>query len=485
MDTSEEKALPSIPLIHIIMRTSSELEAQHLKSQLFSSNWQRASMRHMLRRQDIREWIFAFVAVGALLLLQSDWHASLIWRDNGGSAVDMASAVANGDLIRRVLGVLLGVAGLLFLRVSRKVPQKWTQVSWIFVAWIVWLGLTAICSSDFSLSSKRYVLLLMAVISSAAFSRLPLNKILACIAGGAVMNLFIGVIAEFACGTFHPFQADYRLAGLTHPNLQGATLSIGFFASIGLFVIRPRRKRLALAPGILCLSSCLLTGSRTSIVALLIALFAGGILQLTRLAFLKGSLTNVLGMLVCAVVLATAMLGSFQGIRSTLIGSFSAARDDGGPEQLTGRVDLWKTCMEYASGHMLLGYGYDAFWTSRNISDISSEHGWAINEAHSGYIDEMLESGVPAASMFIALLLGTIALNVRAFSLGNGLCCVWVMLAVFTVVHSLSESIMLPVTFPSFFVLVALWRTAFGYDDPKTGSSSQPSARSGKGRVYA
>ncbi|MDG7000946.1 MAG: O-antigen ligase family protein, partial [Nitrososphaerota archaeon] len=163
------------------------------------------------------------------------------------------------------------------------------------------------------------------------------------------------------------------------------------------------------------------------------------------------------GVLLCAVAACTTVFTLSQHVRADLLYALNTERDNGNPERLTGRVDLWRTCMRYVSGHAILGYGYGAFWSSKEIEAISAEQGWPINEAHSAYLDLALMSGVPATALFLTLISFCFILSVCRFSRGDTLCFVWAMVMIFTLVASLTESILLPVNFSSYFILTVIW----------------------------
>ena len=48
----------------------------------------------------------------------------------------------------------------------------------------------------------------------------------------------------------------------------------------------------------------------------------------------------------------------------------------------------------------MLGYGYNGFWTSRRIYEISSEYEWTIATAHSVVIDVLLNVGMLGGLFF-------------------------------------------------------------------------------------
>ncbi len=121
-----------------------------------------------------------------LLLFQGVWNAPLLLRD-GADANEMALAVQSGDILHRILGVLLGVSGLIWCRFHTRNPLRWQQpLGWIFLAWTLWLGASFWWSEDPGLTLRRLTLLFFLLVSAAAFSRLTRASIFTLVAFGAV-----------------------------------------------------------------------------------------------------------------------------------------------------------------------------------------------------------------------------------------------------------------------------------------------------------
>jgi O-antigen ligase len=70
---------------------------------------------------------------------------------------------------------------------------------------------------------------------------------------------------------------------------------------------------------------------------------------------------------------------------------------------LTGRVPLWGLLMELAVKHGFLGYGLGAFWLMGNddVQWVWAVAEWQSPEAHNGYIDILLQLGLPGLVLAI------------------------------------------------------------------------------------
>lgn len=405
-----------------------------------------------------RELAFGVVTVAILLIFQARWNAPLVFR-TGGDPNAMSLGVRNGDMIHRILGILLAVSGFLWCRFRAKAPLDLLRpCGVILLAWVFWLGSSVLWSEDPALTIRRVILLLCLLISAVAFSRLPTMAMFALVSLGALVSLISGIVCELYWGTFQPLQPGYRFAGTAHPNMQGTTLAVGVIAAVGFAASSRRRRRVAACIGVLCLAGLWLTNSRSAMISLLACAALGTSLSLMRSAAKQRKLSQMVGMLLCFTAGTAVMIAIFPGARSTLASAIREKRDEGQLSDFTGRVGVWEVCERYGLEHPVTGYGYDTFWSATHISDISGELHWAINEAHSMYLDLWLDEGVPGTVLFLTLLLVSLGHNVRSFWRGNDSGGVWAMVLLFPLVHGLTESIMVPVTnYPAYVVVAVIF----------------------------
>jgi O-antigen ligase len=149
-------------------------------------------------------------------------------------------------------------------------------------------------------------------------------------------------------------------------------------------------------------------------------------------------------------------------VQPSILNSIRADRDTGDVTELTGRVELWRTCLGFAAEHPLLGFGFDGFWSAKHIEMISEELHWSINHAHSAYLDQLLALGVPGASLYILLLLGCFFTCAARFLRGQDRYGAWAALLLFIAIHNATESINVLPTFPNFaFNLIVLHLALF------------------------
>jgi O-antigen ligase len=140
----------------------------------------------------------------------------------------------------------------------------------------------------------------------------------------------------------------------------------------------------------------LMTGAKTSIPMLFIALLAGGVMHFysPRHRSLVVPLSVIGGTLVFLYLLM------YSGVIEKVL-------DD--PNALSGRGAIWPPLLDYAREHLWTGAGFGSFW---QIGDRSPIYflAWTwvattIGHGHNGYLDLLVTIGLPGLVLAIAVLL--------------------------------------------------------------------------------
>ena len=76
---------------------------------------------------------------------------------------------------------------------------------------------------------------------------------------------------------------------------------------------------------------------------------------------------------------------------------------------------LWQELLTYADRHFLLGYGYEGFWTTATIDDVSNHQHWQIDSAHSSYIESLLTLGIVGVTLHTLALLAGLIEGIRLY----------------------------------------------------------------------
>jgi O-antigen ligase len=127
---------------------------------------------------------------------------------------------------------------------------------------------------------------------------------------------------------------------------------------------------------------------------------------------------------------------------------------------ITGRIPLWEQLLPYIAKHPIQGYGYDGFWTSRHIAEISHVQGWVVTQGHSVYIDLSLGLGVVGVVVYILMIIIGI---IRAFAYHKLSCnaeySFLVVALIFIALNGLLESIIIAanqITFITFLIIASM-----------------------------
>jgi len=352
------------------------------------------------------------------------------------SVVDNVETGAS--ILARVFVVVLGIVGATLLVRYRSRIKLSPAIASLALALFTWSAMTVAWSTDPALSLRHIVYLaLMTLFAAGCAARMntfSLSVYLVSIPGIALVP---GILAEMYYGTFRPFSSGYRFSGCAvHPNVEAATLAVatGTLCWLSWRTRGVQRCRFALA-SLFVGGFLVLTGSRTSLVATLIGLAVSFALllardypRLLRTAAVYFCLIGTFGALV--------YLSSSSG---TLSSAITRSNDDSDATSLNGRVYLWKTLLGYAAERPWGGYGYGSFWTPQRIEDVSKEEGWAIQQAHSAYLEQLLTLGIPGLTLYVALLCACLFRCVAHFWWHRDGYGAWVPILVVIMVHNLTE----------------------------------------------
>jgi exopolysaccharide production protein ExoQ len=249
-----------------------------------------------------------------------------------------------------------------------------------------------------------------------------------------------------------------------HPNTQGMYLTALGMAALGLARLpgeRFARCYWAIFAATLVLG--LLTKSRTGNAATLLAIGSVFLLQ-TPLRF-KLTAGFALGWLGLAALWALLLVGIDPLVDfhdALLLGRAEES------DTLSGRAFIWPLVSYYISFRPWLGYGYEAFWNPAHIDTISDELQWGLREAHNGYLEVLLSTGIVGLTCAVLAVLaglgaaasGSVRLANPAYSLPLGM-------LVFGVCSSTMESGMVAVMLPPLILACCLWKMALFADQPE------------------
>lgn len=358
------------------------------------------------------------------------------------SSAELAQEAQDGNPLNRIVVITLGTIGACLLLRNRARLRFDGLILSILLPFLGWIALSTFWADDPALTARRMVALaFMILFCAGCVARMNADTLTVFIAAIPALNLIPGVIAEIGYGRFHPFSGGHRFGGTApHPNVQAATLSVASVLLCWLVWRTRGSSRLCFAAaGLLVFAFLIMTGSRTSIIAVLAALAFSFVLIVAR------DYKRLLPLLLAACFLLLGVGGlvklSAGDSGDPLAQAIHRRGDENDASSLNGRVDLWRQCLSFVAKRPILGYGYGGFWSAKRIEAISQDQTWAIQQSHSAYIEQLLALGVPGAALYIALLFGCLSICVLQFFHHRDAYGAWAAVLVFIAIHNVTESI--------------------------------------------
>jgi O-antigen ligase len=136
---------------------------------------------------------------------------------------------------------------------------------------------------------------------------------------------------------------------------------------------------------------------------------------------------------------------------------------------LSGREPLWDRLLTILADSPLIGSGFGGFWTTSRVSEIHAAAGWPAVNAHNGFLDEMLATGVVGLTLFLGFW-GSYFLNsarpIKSDRHNSILLMTW--LAVFLCFNTMDSIMQSFAQLPTFIALTAIFTfTAQRSTDPE------------------
>jgi O-antigen ligase len=426
----------------------------------------------MVRPVTVRAWL-VFPVLIVLFALMGPYTLHPVAAEAGGDQnVAAASAatgegVESGSALRRVaIFALAGVAALSLSMARRSrgyalhevrvregvtgTPRRRGILPWLLIVYVGLAAASVFWAADPGITARRAVVFLIIVFAAFCFSQAWTIRDLvyfSLCANGA--SLILGLGGSLARGQFHPFAPGWRFTGFANPNLHGIEAACLIMACAAAIRLGGRRAPLVT---LLCFSVAilLLSKSRTAVASLVVAAGICGALAIRRNRLIAFAVVFA-GIAFAAIVFAPpdVLTGAHHAV---LLGRSAAAED---PSTLSGRTLLWADLLDFASDHPWLGYGFDSFWTPDHIAIISVKRGWVITQAHSGYLETLLATGVVGLTILTATLFSGLRAAVRRFRATHTTVALFaVAMFVWYVVNMLLEA--LPESHVSTFVIMIL-----------------------------
>lgn len=352
---------------------------------------------------DPLRWVlFAGCAVAFFVLAYS---SAITWSEvqeahrHGFSreAAALTRAVASGSGARQAAGVGLGVLGLLALLARRAdgVCRPRGVLAWAVLVFLALSAASVGWADDLPVSLRRVAALGLVVMAVAGLVRtLPPDAVVTFtfLASGAYVLVAAGV--ELATGALHPGAEGYRLSGVFHPNTTGSFAALLALAATSP-AAGPRRRRVAAF--VVALAVLLLTRSRSNLGALVVALSARWVIAAGAARLLRAAV-------VLAWVGCLALFVAGDRPSAAVVEPLLTSRPDSELATLSGRTALWDQLLGYAAERPVLGHGVGGFWGPRHVQAVYAAQRWPAADAHSTYLELLLDVGAVGLALFLAVL---------------------------------------------------------------------------------
>jgi O-antigen ligase len=353
---------------------------------------------------------------------------------------------ASGSKVNQIGYSLLGAIAIAALLTLAK-PERLAKIPTFGWGLVVCFYLLAVINSpDKGVALRAMMFSFVAVITMISVVLLAkderaLQNILATACLTILGICYFGVIAmpdvaRHTAEIFEPANEGLWRGIYQHKNTAGPVMAAFVFA--GVYLMRSGRMRLGIALTLLATFFLFQSGSKTSAGTVFLVLT---IILLPSAMGLRGLAVALFALVV--VLFATFTLGT---VIFKPIHDFVEAIAPG--TNYTGRVTLWEFALGLIQKHPFSGYGLESLWGKPVVMDMERPYDadWdfrGIVHGHSGYLDSMLELGIPGAcSIFLAVIIQPVIDYLRARRLRANILAAdfFMMIIVFTTLNAFMET---------------------------------------------
>jgi O-antigen ligase len=353
----------------------------------------------VLRRQQVVHMLRAAVFIGSLLIAWISLRPFVAL-----SEADLPDASSGNDaLTYAVFGGLALLTGLLTISENRRGLSTLLSPGYlIFGGWIL---VSVVLSTDPSVSAKRFTLTVSAAAVASMLFFLPrsqseMARWFSVAVPGLLAICYLGIVfvpnlsIHLATDLQEPLLAGDWRGVFEHKNVAAPVMVMMLF--LGIYITR---------------SGCYITGLSSIGLAAIFLINAGGksALALCIGVLVLSSLTDIVkSFWLRTTMLLLPLLVLNKLSVGTVMSDQLAAIADALPldTSFTGRTEIWIFALQSLRQHLVLGYGFAAFWGVGATRSTLPGMEWTATVAHShnGYLDTALMMGLPGLVLLIAVL---------------------------------------------------------------------------------
>jgi exopolysaccharide production protein ExoQ len=356
-----------------------------------------------------------FAGIGMLFfILQHDLFWAKNYQEFGHIHSDVAiKVVAAGSMTRQIVYIFIAILFLVsFVQNKQRSLIINAFIGWFLILFFLWSICSISWSSDPLMTFRRLVVSFIIMFSALVMARqLSLFQIIFLTIFVCGLYLVTGIIMEISLGVFHPLKESYRFCGTIDPNIGSWSWALLLIGCYFLYKSGYKYKKTIAALFAVSLVFVLLSKTRTTVISLILAL--------SFYSFLTKNKSRVF-----IAILIFAWLGCFSffllgdQLSNVLWNGILLGRDDTHINTLTGRVPVWIATLPYIKDRLFLGYGYNSFWNSLHVEEVSKIADWggtAVTSALNGYIDLVLGVGIIGTILFIVFYIMTICRSIYLY----------------------------------------------------------------------
>ena len=345
----------------------------------------------VLRDRKARESKSLWVPLVWLAILMSRPLSSWL---QGGSDDQAKDGYPEGSPVDRTFFLALIAVGVGILRQRHTALRVFIgRNKWLFI-YFLYLGISVLWSDDSFVSLKRWIkdvgniVMVLIVLTETkpteAIKTLLLRCAILMVPFSIVLTKYVPDLGRY----YNRWTGEATDRGVaTDKNMLGATILVCVIGLLwSLIELRPLQKasrnwKKISAQAILLVGGLWMLGKTRSSTSLACAILAVLILFGSRM---KAVREKVVKRIVPAMILILCFGLLFS---ETLVASF------GRDMTFTGRTEIWKRCLAMDI-NPILGVGYYSFWSGARPEKVSEGFFYKLNEAHNGYIETYLNSGI-------------------------------------------------------------------------------------------
>ncbi|WP_201760207.1 O-antigen ligase family protein [Bradyrhizobium sp. AC87j1] len=350
----------------------------------------------------------------------SETYESAIWKPRGVGVEKLARNVIRGSITVNVVPSM-GVFHPALL------PAEWSylQQAVALVMWIILIYASAFVRPRVRVQLNPDLIALVAFYSLAAISVLWTSLAIAAImksaalvvttfgayclitridmdeiVGSTALGFFILVAASALCAVFVP-EIGVDQSWMHNGQWQGiyeSKQTLGFISAYLMFFACYQKMTgqgwIAFLVTFLLALTCVIASESRGAGAVAVA--ACGLLVTSMWSIRCMKVYAVLPFIMCILAALLFLYFYLTGYDSFHLGGESTI-------DLTERTFIWQYAISHFNDAPLLGFGINGFWTRPSIYDyFNQNHGWVLDNYHSGYIAVAIETGFLGYLLFVA-----------------------------------------------------------------------------------